>query len=664
MTMIEDAIWAAILLWATLGVAWANMRNASKAFPEDSPLQLILHASVATITICTVSVMLVGSLSLISPTAVLAGAVCLSLASRAARFYPSTVNRVSEDCRSSALLSWGVIASIIAGHSIADGLLRFPDDFDCLMYHMPLIDQWLQTGSLAATRITRWSDPANGELWGMWFAAPFSGDFLVGIANVPVVIVWATGLLELGVQLGLSGRLRHAAAIASLAVYTTVHETDDLSNDLMVVAFFVSGAAYALRFWRSSAASDLALFGMSLGMLAGTKFLAIGYAVLLGLLFILLSVQRSDLRKGVAAQCIAFAISLIVGGYWYLRNFAITGFPFFPQGSIALHERIVHPDILRTTLALNGDSLVPALAFDAVWRMCGPIHFLVVIAFPTIVLAVLLARVIFPAASVEKRRQMRLALVIALLSLAITLITPMLVEDQPGTLNHLRWGYTPIRYSLCFLCASVMLAAVLIQALLQSLRSHTVIWIGVVLEACAVVQVIYRFVGRSELTLLVNAIVGAAVLLLLVAIARWLRRGRWCKIGGAAMLSLAASASVSLLSERWHDGYAGHFDRFYEAHVFRELNRSEPRAILVLDERPYAFFGSRRQNLVIQPAVFSGSDSVDWIMRRHGLDLVVTRIDTHKPLSRYRPAWEELEVDRRFELVGWGAQLRIFANRR
>jgi hypothetical protein len=30
-------------------------------------------------------------------------------------------------------------------------------------------------------------------------------------------------------------------------------------------------------------------------------------------------------------------------------------------------------------------------------------------------------------------------------------VTPFAVEDQPGTLNHLRWGYGPVRYGLCLL---------------------------------------------------------------------------------------------------------------------------------------------------------------------------------------------------------------------
>jgi hypothetical protein len=112
---------------------------------------------------------------------------------------------------------WAFAAGAFA-HVVAHGLLCFPDDFDNLMYHLPLIDHWLQRGSLCAPDGANWFLPANNELLGVWLAAPFSGDFLVGLNNVPAVVLWAAALFELCRQLGLPAAWAHPITLASLLV--------------------------------------------------------------------------------------------------------------------------------------------------------------------------------------------------------------------------------------------------------------------------------------------------------------------------------------------------------------------------------------------------------------------------------------------------------------
>jgi hypothetical protein len=82
--------------------------------------------------------------------------------------------------------------------------------------------------------------------------------------------------------------------------------------------------------------------------------------------------------------------------------------------------------------------------------------------------------------------------------------------------------------------------------------------------------------------------------------------------------------------------------------------------VLVLDERPYAFFGSWRQNTVLQPPVYRSVDSVKALMMASDIAVVATRIDVNKIISRYRPAWDDLGKAREFRLLHKGRQLRVF----
>ncbi len=59
--------------------------------------------------------------------------------------------------------------------------------------------------------------------------------------------------------------------------------------------------------------------------------------------------------------------------------------------------------------------------------------------------------------------------------------------------------------------------------------------------------------------------------------------------------------------------------------------------------------------------LFYGPESVAHLAEAFGADLVVTRLDNSKILSRYGPAWDALEADARFQLFESSSPaLRVF----
>lgn len=106
--------------------------------------------------------------------------------------------------------------TLLLVHSVINGVLKFPTDFDSLWYHMPLIDSWLQTGSLYVPDCARWYFPGNSELLGVWATAGCSGDFLVPLSNVPVVILWGFATLAIFQSLQVPRNLQLSERRASL----------------------------------------------------------------------------------------------------------------------------------------------------------------------------------------------------------------------------------------------------------------------------------------------------------------------------------------------------------------------------------------------------------------------------------------------------------------
>lgn len=89
---------------------------------------------------------------------------------------------------------------------------------------------------------------------------------------------------------------------------------------------------YGLRHGRDGRAADLALTSVCLGLLAGVKYYAAGYAALAWLASAMAATIRRGVGRGVVTAGVTALAVLPWGGYWYARNVWATGPPFFSKG--------------------------------------------------------------------------------------------------------------------------------------------------------------------------------------------------------------------------------------------------------------------------------------------------------------------------------------------
>jgi hypothetical protein len=717
MLALRDAGMAGLWLMVTWLVVWSALRLCKLAFPDQRFSADILVTLVLTIGCIHFSLVSMGAARLFYTWAVwpvamlLAGLLWFAARRVKGRFSvrPTDTRRPGQCDRSDrlgfvgssttgqvgkrggwalwALAIWWIATSAYAGHVIGNGLLAFPEDWDTLMYHLPFIDFWIQSGSLTTTHSARWSTPATGELIGAWFVLPFSGDFLAPLTNVPIFILLASGVVELTRRLGLLGIWPHLVAVACLATHVTFRQSVDVSNDVAVAAFFLGGLAFALRYFQSGRLADACLFGICFGLLCGVKYFALGYAaVLLGMWGLLCMFRSSQAwfgrsaefgehriadrwRETLVPQMTAAALALLFGGYWYLRNWWMTGYPLYPKGSPDMSERILYEDLSKTTILGNGDPAISDLLIEAVWKMAGPLHLAAMATIPAIIISttwmLLFAfrnRMVDERQAVEFRNGfLRTVFVAGVIGCGcVWVITPMLVEDQPGTLNHLRWGYGPVRYGLTFLSMSLVAMFVVGQGLVQKFSSRADTIIALAVGGIVVLQVwmLATRVVRFDLIAagLIGANVGLASLLIRVVSTR-LPRFEVAKIVLAFTL---IPGSVFFLSLRWNEGFDDHFNRYDNTNAYSYLRLTSHR-IIVLSNRVYPFFGSQRQNPILQPMLYYGTDAVAASCEAFGADLVATRVDNHKILARYRASWDDLAADPRFDEVETGSErLKLF----
>ena len=648
-TSLTDGLIAGYWLICNVLLVRTAFRVTDFVFPGQMDAARIQNALVLYLASVTAAVLLVGGTGLLSRPALLGiGGFMAGLGAVGCRFLGSPSGKLANANSTSTRWKWiGLLgAGLFFGHVLVHGLLRLPTDFDCLMYHLPLIDSWLQSGSLYAPDCANWFLAAGNEALGLWIVGPFSGDFLIGLNNVPIVILLTVSMYELSRQLGLKNCWPLLATVASLLLHTLWHESDDASNDLPVAAYFMAGCCYAIHYLTNRRWEKLVLCGLCIGLLAGVKYFALGYATVL---IVGLSVVMW-LLNGVLSSMRVFLILVLIGsmlgGYWYLRNWLIRGSPLFPIGVETTTEAMAYPNIWRTTFLGNGHPRVLEYGVSAVWRMSGPWHVLAVVFAP------LLSGYVLVTAVTRTGRDLAVPRLASFLwfvgSLAVLLVTPYALEDQPGTLNHLHWAYTPVRYGMCFLS----LASIFLGLLLSDCAQYVVQfgWLGCLVRRVLIAvaglaiswQLFQRVTNSIEFDHLISVIIGVDIALLLAA-AVWSKR-KWglpaiqfLTVYGIVFFILAGG----ILSARWHATWGSHFDREFQTAIFSRLDsESVSKKICVLGLRSYPFFGSRRQHDVLNPRYVP--PVLDRFTIQRDISLVATH-ESSRPIDRYRGATADLE---------------------
>lgn len=644
---VRDMLVCCLWLFDNMLLVCASARIAARFLPADLGAAKVLNITTISCAILTAVLLLLGAANIFSGVSMLAGIFITSLTiiwwlkmrGEGHRGRPTS---------STFTVFWMLLTGLLCGHCLVNGLLRLPTDHDCLMYHLPLVDSWLQAGSLYAPDASHWSSPAGSELLAAWCCGPFSGDFLSALNNLPSAIIWASATLQFCRLLGLTQRWPELATISALSVHALLRETDDASNDLMVVAFFMASNVYVIRFFQANDPALRTMIGICLGLLCGVKFFALGYAGVTWVAMIgglaLVTNWKISIRTGISTA----ALSLLFGGYWYIRNIVCTGLPLYPMGDTA---SLAYPNIWSTSLVGNDSPDLWPLFFEALWKICGPIHW-----FAATVLPVTVGSMIWKTCSDWRNKpeewiQKRWVSVAVLLgSAAVLWVTPYLIEDQPGTLNHLRWGNTPTRYALCFLTMSVVCLFTLIHGFVERLPVVGRRLVFLAIAACLTYQLGIRIQSHAyEFSFMEAAIVGIDLGLFMLAV-RWLldsRAQRGMKIAACLTIALLLSIGTGILASRWHNEFDRHFDQHFRTTAFTKLNDGafDGTRICVLDYRPYAFYGSRRQHHVINPRRFVSEDCLARTLRSRGIQIVTALGAQGYSVDRYRGAFELLTGD-------------------
>lgn len=545
---------------------------------------------------------------------------------------------------------------------ITRAVLRYPMDWDTLMYHRPLIDLWLQHGTLHTPQSAVWYNPGANELIGLWFAAPFSGDFWVGLMGIPSMLLLVMATYECGVLFKLPSPVVHAVAIASISTPVALYQLPTAKNDIAVCALFLTGVAYGIRAIVEHNQRALAFSGLALGLLAGVKYYALGYAVVGCCALMLLMWFCRGGRHGLRCMCLLGTLIALNGGYWYGRNYAATGSPIYPalMSQTPELEQLSSRNRWRSSILGNGRLDTWPQYLSATWSRGSMLHSLSVLMLPLSVLW-LLGRAIRASLLRENAEGFvtqgyffALLIVMAWLIFGVTPFTVSASSDRMLSHPHLL-----VRFSLVPLTLSVLLLAVFVsdvatwlervdmRARFGRFASGALVYGFAALPVCTLSEQVCE-VALKEGAYFLIVVFDVAVLLLLCGKAFGAMRplGRkWDVLVLPALLCAGMCAfvpSTLWLSKSWHSGFAAHYDRQYDTEIFSTLAALDDHspAIVALCYRYYPFFGSRRQFFASRPRRIESERKLYEYVARYGARFVAGSHRYTQRFAQYEMATE------------------------
>lgn len=209
-------------------------------------------------------------------------------------------------------------------------------EIDSLAYHLPIAYQLIHSGSLFDIFHSGFVGPntyfpANHEALmaiPMFLTGSTRFNFLVTLAGIGLFL-WM--LDRLAKKLNISTWLSFFALLATLGIPFLFKQFFNLQVDLFLFALFGSLVAAIMLYTLSPTSWNLAKIFLLIGGVIGTKYNGVPQVlVLLPVLIATLCYHRKKLH---VRQLWFLALPFFTGGFWYVRNWIITGNPIYPFGA-------------------------------------------------------------------------------------------------------------------------------------------------------------------------------------------------------------------------------------------------------------------------------------------------------------------------------------------
>ncbi|MEW5947738.1 MAG: hypothetical protein AB1742_16245 [bacterium] len=210
-----------------------------------------------------------------------------------------------------------------------------PAGGDAFIYHLFFPAAWLHSGKIEIVPLPFGAQaasyyPLNTELLFLWLMLPFHEDFLTNALQVPFLVLCGALVFELARSMCAERRdAPLIGAYVAVLIPAAVQQAVVARVDVVFSAWFLAAVLFLLEWRRSRELRRLCLAGIAFGLFLGTKSVAVLYGTLPAAVF-LWSLRGAGLRRSLQYVLLFGVLSIASGGFWYVRNWVVTGNPFYP----------------------------------------------------------------------------------------------------------------------------------------------------------------------------------------------------------------------------------------------------------------------------------------------------------------------------------------------
>lgn len=246
-----------------------------------------------------------------------------------------------------------------------------PFTWDSLTYHLTNVAHWVQSGRIEVfeTPVTRIFSPANYEVFATWFTLFLHHDAFIEVSGIPSYLMMLLGVYAVGRRIGLSEAGSLLAVLGYASTPAVLFVATGTKNDPQVVGLFFMALAIILDIAARPGECEarnllgqMVLLAMVLLFALGTKTYIVHISV--GLLAIAIWASMVNRRIGLWLRVpgdfirslrkagwgrtllltTLLAVALFMGAYWYVRNWGMTGNPFYPYGVLVGNQQMLDTD--------------------------------------------------------------------------------------------------------------------------------------------------------------------------------------------------------------------------------------------------------------------------------------------------------------------------------
>lgn len=239
----------------------------------------------------------------------------------------------------SCIIGFGLIKATV-------NLINPPFGWDSLNYHFTFPVEWLKNRNLLNPMVINCDPsppyyPINGSLIFLWLILPFKNVFLADIGQLPFFILALVAVFSLARKIGIRRDYSFLAAALFALIPNFFKQLEIAYVDTIFCAFFLIGVNFLVLLSRQFNLKNLLLAAAALGLLLGTKTIAVPFSAVLAVLLLLILFSQKGHKGKILYLVLSGSVVILLGGFTYIRNFILTGNFLYPANFYLFGKNIL-----------------------------------------------------------------------------------------------------------------------------------------------------------------------------------------------------------------------------------------------------------------------------------------------------------------------------------